>query len=141
MQWHYVETRFIASMPRESRTDQPGRPLTRLARGERVVRLPDLTKEEIYRTNPAYREFIDATGIRTAVMVALRKDEALLGAIAVHRKEVLPITERQIALLQNFAWALTKGGHGRASARSLTHTISTAIQRLSIRKLDRRTRE
>ena len=97
------DARFIASMPRESRTDLPGRPLTRIARGERIVRLPEIAKEEIYRTNQAYREFIDATGIRSAVMVALRKDEALLGAIAVHRKEVLPFTKKQLALLQSFA--------------------------------------
>jgi PAS domain S-box-containing protein len=79
------------------------RPLGRIAHGEHVVRLSDATKEEIYRTNPAYRKFIDASGIRSGVMVALRKDETLLGAIVVHRKEVLPFTDKQIALLQNFA--------------------------------------
>jgi hypothetical protein len=65
--------------------------------------MPDATKEEVYRTNPAFREFIDASEIRTAVMVALRKDETLLGAIVVHRREVLPFTHKQIVLLQNFA--------------------------------------
>ena len=79
------------------------RPLGRIAHGEHVVRLSDATKEEIYRTNPAYRRFIDESGIRSGVMVALRKDEALLGAIVVHRQEVLPFTDKQIALLQNFA--------------------------------------
>jgi len=119
------DARFIASMPRESRTDLPGRPLTRLARGERVVRLPDLTKEEIYRTNQAYREFIDATGIRSAVMVALRKDEALIGAIAVHRKEVIPVTEKQIALLQNFA---EQAVIAMENARLLTETSEALEQ-------------
>jgi GAF domain-containing protein len=79
------------------------RPLGRIARGEHVVHMPDATKEEGYRTNPAFREFIDASEIRTAIMVALRKDEALLGAMVVHRKEVLPFTDKQIGLLQNFA--------------------------------------
>src|SRR5215469_11169412 len=98
------DAQFIESMRRESPTDLlSGRPLTRIARGEHVVRIPDATKEELYRTHDAYREFIDASGIRSGVMVALRKDEALLGAIVVHRKEVRPFTDKQIALLQNFA--------------------------------------
>jgi signal transduction histidine kinase len=98
------DARFIESMRQESPTSLlSDRPLGRIARGEHVVRLPDATREKIYRTNQAYREFIDASGIRSGVMVALRKDGALLGAIVVHRREVLQFTDKQIALLQNFA--------------------------------------
>ena len=98
------DARFIESMRGESPTSLlSDRPLGRIARGEHVVRLPDATKDEIYRTNQAYREFIDASGIRSGVMVPLRKDETLLGAIVVHRRKVLPFTDKQIALLQNFA--------------------------------------
>jgi GAF domain-containing protein len=114
------DARFIASMRQESPTDLlSGRPLTRIARGEYVVNIPDATEEDIYRANRAYREFIDASGIRSGLMVALRKDEALLGAIVVHRKEVLPFTDRQIALLQNFA---AQAVIATENARLLTET-------------------
>jgi len=89
---------FIEAMRRDGPAELVSeRPLGRLARGEHVVHMPDATKEELYRANAGFREFIDSSEIRTAVMVALRKDEALLGAIVVHRKEVLPFTDKQIA--------------------------------------------
>jgi two-component system NtrC family sensor kinase len=114
------DARFIASMRQESPTDLlSGRPLTRIARGEYVVNIRDATEEDIYRVNQAYREFIDASGIRSGLMVALRKDEALLGAIVVHRKEVLPFTDKQIALLQNFA---AQAVIATENARLLTET-------------------
>jgi GAF domain-containing protein len=114
------DARFIEAMRQDGPAELVSkRPLGRIARGEHVVHLPDATREEVYRTNPAFRKFIDASEIRTGLMVALRKDEALLGAIVVHRKEVLPFTDKQIALLQNFA---AQAVIAMENARLLTET-------------------
>ena len=59
---------------------------------------------EGYRSGlPLARALFDLGGVRTILMVPLRKDEAVLGAFAVYRKEVRPFTDKQIALLENFA--------------------------------------
>jgi GAF domain-containing protein len=78
-------------------------PLDRLVAGERVVAVDDALATEGYRTSPGYRRLVDASGVRSGVTAALRKDDALLGAITVYRQEVRPFSDKQIALLQNFA--------------------------------------
>ena len=85
------------------RPDSDRSPMGRILSGERVVSVADVPGDEGYRTSAGWREMVEASGVRSAIWVALHKDDALLGYITVYRQEVRPFTDKQIALLQNFA--------------------------------------
>ena len=72
----------------------------RLLQGAPLVHVPDVTARD--PVTPIQRASV-AAGIRTLLMVPLRKDGRLLGYITANRREVRPFSEKQIALLQNFA--------------------------------------
>jgi len=78
-------------------------PLGRVLQGEHVAQVIDATQEKAYRAHPPYKVLVDISGIRSQAAVALRKEDVLFGAIVVYRREVRAYTEKQIALLQNFA--------------------------------------
>ena len=42
-------------------------------------------------------------GVRSIIAVPMLKENELVGAIAIYRKEVRPFTDKQIELVQNFA--------------------------------------
>jgi GAF domain-containing protein len=64
----------------------------------------DLVASELYNAgNRVRRAYVDLGGARTLVSVALRKDNVLIGAFNVYRQEVRPFSDKEIALVQNFA--------------------------------------
>jgi GAF domain-containing protein len=75
----------------------------RIVRGAPFDHMTDRREEEAYRDNQTFRGFVDTSGIRASLAVALRKDKTPLGMINVYRQEVRPFTDKQIALVQNFA--------------------------------------
>ena len=75
----------------------------RIVRGEHVVHVTDRREESAYRSNQTFRELVDKSGVRASLSVALRKDETLLGMINVYRQETRLFSDKQIALLENFA--------------------------------------
>jgi class 3 adenylate cyclase len=76
----------------------------RLMAGEGLVHISDLADSATRHggVNDVTAAGVEL-GIRTLLFVPLRKDGALLGYIAAHRREVRLFTDKQIALLQNFA--------------------------------------
>ncbi len=82
---------------------RPGGLYDPFTRGERVVHIADVRETEAFRSKPIARKRLELRNIRTWLAVALRREGALLGVINVHRHEVRPFTEKQIALLENFA--------------------------------------
>src|ERR1035437_6820114 len=79
-------------------------PFIRLLETKRPVHIPDIKAEEVYRNGTAAAHaLVDLGGGRTVLYVPLLKDHAVLGTIVTYRQEVRPFTDKQIALLENFA--------------------------------------
>ncbi len=75
----------------------PGGLLDRLIRTKQLVHTADRAADDVPGLAARFG------GARSYVGVPMIKDDALIGALIIYRQEVRPFTEKQIALVQNFA--------------------------------------
>src|SRR5258708_228229 len=82
----------------------PKNPLGRVAASKQVQHIVAFRKEETYlEREPAPVALVEAAGARTVLVVPMLKENELVGVIAIYRQEVRPFTDKQIALISNFA--------------------------------------
>ena len=104
--WHGEPT-YVSAWRGEAlivRTDVADIPLSRVAATKKRVHVADLRQEAAYKAGFApLVALVDKGGARTLLIVPMLKELTLVGAIAIYRQEVRPFTDKQIALVENFA--------------------------------------
>jgi GAF domain-containing protein len=96
----YANLRTSASVIRAAPEDALGR----IAATKKLMQITDLLANDSYKKGtPLAVSGATLAGIRTFFGVPMLKDDRLVGALVIYRKEVRPFNEKQIALVQNFA--------------------------------------
>ena len=79
-------------------------PMARAIRSRKPVQVDDLRKSPAYIAgDPLPVASAEIAGIRTVVAVPMFRDNEPVGAIIIYRREVRPFSDKQIALVANFA--------------------------------------
>jgi GAF domain-containing protein len=85
-------------------SQNPGTPLDRAIKRKQVIHIPDLRLDQSYLDgNRFIVALADTAGARTELVVPMLKEDELVGAIVIYRQVARPFTDKQIALVQNFA--------------------------------------
>ena len=105
-----VATHNVPPAYAEARRFSPFRPgakhpFGRMITTKAMVHIADLAAESAYikERHPAFVAAVELGGVRTALYVPMLKENELIGSFALCRQEVQPFTDKQIALVQNFA--------------------------------------
>src|SRR5262245_3441831 len=79
-------------------------PMNRVIKTRQTVHVADYRADQAYiERDPLAVAGVELAGVRTLLVVPMIKDEELIGAIGIFHQEVRPFTDKQIALVSNFA--------------------------------------
>ena len=82
----------------------PTNPLQHIVTTHQAQHIVDTRTDEAYVTgDPSFQVLVDLTRARTLLMVPMLKENELVGIIGIYRQQVRPFSDKQIALVQNFA--------------------------------------
>jgi class 3 adenylate cyclase/putative methionine-R-sulfoxide reductase with GAF domain len=102
---HNTPPEFAEYRRRTPLRPDPKSPSGRMIAAKTVVHVADVTAEQAYTEHrvTATVAAVELGGVRTALLVPMLKENDVIGAFTLSRQEVRPFTDKQIALVTNFA--------------------------------------
>jgi two-component system NtrC family sensor kinase len=95
---------FAQFLERGPHRPGPLNPMNRVIKTRQAVHIADYRADQAYIAHdPLAVAGVELAGVRTLLIVPMIKEDRLIGAIGIFHQEVRPFTDKEIALVSNFA--------------------------------------